>query len=232
MKKLLLGIGTTLAVLLVAAGQHARAAAVYATAADLTGSRNSGLGGGLVPGGDWASDGDTETISWSIVNNGNGTWNYTYTLANFSKPGISHFLLDLTDDAVFPTVDPQVVTSVSPANYELFFDNFVPGGMGNSNVGLPAPIIGVKIQFTGGGSFPSAVSFTSNRAPVWGDFYVKGGKDSFVYNAGLVNHASDNKGIFLARPDGAVSVPEPTSIAMVAMAGVAGLGLARRRRAK
>jgi hypothetical protein len=100
-----------------------------------------------------------------------------------------------------------------------------------SNPGFPASasIVGLKFDDTVGEA-PFTVTFDSNRAPVWGDFYVKGGNDSFAYNTGLTDHLSDDPNDFIARPNGATApVPEPGTLAMLGL-GLAGLSQWSRRK--
>jgi hypothetical protein len=81
-------------------------------------------------------------------------------------------------------------------------------------------------------------SFRSNRVPTWGDFYAKGGRDSWLKNSGFndldpldLSPSADvtNK---ILRPDtGYTPVPEPSTMILMGL-GLAAAGVVRRRRQK
>ena len=209
----------------------ASTAPIYGTAvtgSDLASARNES-GGGLTTGGDYATDSLDQMIAWAIVDQGGGVWSYSYTLSDFAGPALSHWILDLTDDCVETVNQRSCVDSDWP---DLSLGSF-QGGPGNP--GQPNIIVGVKFDETGdffdeqGGS--GTFTFLSNRRPVWGDVYMKGGNGNFAYNTGLetANRASDDKGLFIARPNGddAQDVPEPATIALLGIGG--GLAAMRKR---
>lgn len=229
------------ALMTVLGASAASADPVYGTSADLTGSRteanlvlltNTSSGPNLS---DYA--GKSLNIAWEITQINASAFSYTYTFTGFTQPTISHIILDLTDDAVFPQVDPRAVTETtfngSPDNVNLIFDEFETnpensGGPGGSNPGFPIGPTIVGVKFEGMDSLdPLVISFTSNRAPVWGHIYVKGGNNGFAYNAGLLDLNSTDVLDFIARPNGVV--PEPSSLALCGTAALAGLGLGVRR---
>lgn len=204
------------------------AAPVYDTTvalADYTGSRS--IGSGLTGAG---SFGQNFQVDWNIVNNGNGTFSYTYTISNFGGKGggLSHIIVDLSDVCLQQSgcVDKGEIGTYSSTS------------QGNSNPNLPAVIVGVKVD-TGGSSALYTITFLSDRLPVWGDFYAKGGKfskdpDVFnsVWNNGNPNHLSESKLDFIARPDSirltGGDVPEPGSL-MLLGGGLLALGFLRKR---
>ncbi len=200
------------------------------TAASYTGSRTGSV---LDAGGNYTS---AFSIAWSITSADNGLLRYTYTLTGFRNPGISHLIVGLSDDCrrSLGCVLGARVGSAAATDYEL--GDHAPGGRGNSNPGLAGAFYGVKFNTPGSVSGVSGVtfSFLSDRAPVFGDFYAKGGNDSYAQNDGLLaaNRQSNDVNHFVARPDTHAVVPEPSTYALLGT-GLAGLlGVAARRRGR
>jgi hypothetical protein len=214
------------------------AAITYGSSAlgELAGSRIEGSG--IVTTGDWDNADEEETIEWLIAPLGGGLWSYTYTFLNFVQPAISHFILDLTDDCVDPGDTGCVVNpEYDPGKLELgaYDKDGKVGGKDkdkdgkSSNPGFPddAEIIGIKFDFGNDGTV--IYTFVSNRGPVYGDFYVKGGSESGAYNFGLPDHLiQDNVTAFIARPNGAGEIPEPASVVAVGTGLIAVVALRRR----
>lgn len=131
--------------------------------------------GGVVGGGNWATD---VSLGWSVADVGDN-YLYSYTFQS-PTPGLSHFILQTSSN--FERVNISGNSNV----YELKL--YSPEDPGNSNPGLPGDLFGLK--FGGFGSTEGSIgewnfNFTSDRAPMEGDFYAKGGDDSFAYNSGF-----------------------------------------------
>jgi len=202
--------------------------------ANLTGSRTTPdivITAGLVAN-------PSPSISWSIVpiiNTANYTYSYTFT--GFASPAISHFILELSTNCttINSTADPCFVESEART-----IEGIKEWGVESGNPGFPvgSSIWGVKFDF--GGESPLVYSFTSNRIPVWGNFYIKGGSDEWAYNAGLAivdvngDFTSEKISDFIARPDSEKlppneTVPEPSTYALI---GGSLIGLAALRNRK
>jgi len=195
-------------------------AQVWGTAADMSGSRSIS-GGGLVAG----DPGYTSlNISWSIVQEGN-LLRYTYTFSGLSPVNqISHAILSLS-----PGCAAGCITGVTGGTAE--FGTF--DGSSPANPNMPNSISGVKINTTGDASGNLVYSFLTDRAPVWGDIYVKGSNNLYSYNVGLesANRLSNDVNFFIARPDTQPmsTVPEPSTYALMG-SGLLGIAAAARRR--
>jgi hypothetical protein len=189
-----------------------QAAFIWGTDAsgELTGSRS--VDNGIVAVGDWSYD---FGISWDVEAVDDG-WVYSYGI-NDAQKDISHLNLEVTHDYPEPLVGHNGQFLLPTW---LFADN--PG-----NPGQPADIFGVK--FDHGADF---ISFFSDRAPVYGNFYAKSGTGTYAFNAGMLNLPDLDKYDFIVRPDGgAIPTPEPATMAMMGL-GLGALALRRRRRNK
>ncbi|MHC4232544.1 MAG: hypothetical protein ACYSTW_08080 [Planctomycetota bacterium] len=140
---------------------------------------------GLTASGQWRTDGFQ--VAWDIRSKGDRTWRYRY---DFTKPvgaslkkDVSYLIIQVSENFTSQDISGGWV----PGWYETG---------GPSTPGLPGPIWGVKVELDDHNSF----SFDSTRAPMWGDFYAKGGTSqqgtvwNVVYNSDFgvwVSNAND-----------------------------------------
>jgi|GEM_PF-946806 len=153
------------------------ASSISQAANSWTGSLST-VGGALTSGptGNKQWGGKATTISW-LVTQTNAGYNYSYTLtAPTGSFGISHMILECSDNFT----DAGVTGKYSGST------------QGQSNTGFPSGKSMFGTKFNTGATWVQQVSttnwivtFNSTHAPVWGDFYAKGGQSSYVYNTSL-----------------------------------------------
>lgn len=132
---------------------------------ELTGSRDSTATGGVTGTKAWANGGFN--IAWDIQFDDNtDQWTYQYHLTTSAKD-ISHWLLEVTEDSDSVLVAPGSSAAVSPTTYS-------PSDPGKSNPLLPNSLFGVKFDY---GDTDEVYTLVTDRAPVYGVFYAKDGKD-------------------------------------------------------
>jgi len=187
----------------------------------------AGGDGLMVTGGNWLTAG--ATLDWEVDDLGGGLWHYKYTFNTNSSPETSHFILELSLGVTERDILNLDVTDQFGDVEVSFFDP------GPGNPGLLGQIFGIKIDETVGN--PLIIEFDIRRAPVWGDFYAKGGSTSFAYNAGFLAADPANppaNGSLLdhiLRPDTTNGiVPEASSIAAWSICAAFGALVAYRRR--
>ncbi|MDX2039508.1 MAG: PEP-CTERM sorting domain-containing protein [Isosphaeraceae bacterium] len=235
-----LAVLVALALLAGFGGREAAAGPVYGTpvapAYFLSGNtRSSNDPNQLITFGDYTG-GAVETLTWEIADLGNDTWSYRYIFTGFT-PAVSHLILELSYDAVYDeagdlspdplAVDDPEENGVDFPSGDVIFGTYGPA---SGNPGFPAGTSIVGVKFDNLGSSPLTIEFLSNRAPVWGNVYAKGGKSS-LWNTGLQNLSSSDIQNFIARPNGGsvTSVPEPATLASTAL-GLVFAAIVRFRR--
>lgn len=179
------------------------AMASSAYAAPITGSIDSGEGGGMIATAGW--DGGNATLSWSVSESG-GVWTYDYRWLTESK-ALSHIIFSVSE-----TFTRANILAGTTAGWSLGWF----GDEGNSNPGIPDLIYGLKF---GGNDTDESFRIVTDRAPRWDDFSAKdgrdGGVDVYAYNASFgsapvaYTAGSSPYGYALVPDTITSSVPEP-----------------------
>ncbi len=164
-------------------------------------------------------------ISWNITyNNVTGIYNYSYSFfgPNQTALEMSHFILEVSPNCSVVEGQSECVWGFQGKTE--FKENW---SSGPGNPGMPGGIFGVKFD-----EERSTYTFSSDRNPVWGNFYAKKGT-SGLWNLGLESTYanSGNSLYFIPRPDTdspTPEIPEPGTWALIG-AGLAAVGLLRRR---
>lgn len=180
----------------------------------------------------WAGTGTSITY---IVDDttSTGYWHYKYilTVDSGDSAGISHMNLETSPDF---TAD-----KIKNLEHSGTMDEMDVGWLEkNAGSTMPEGMYGIKFDsLSTGGEF--TVEFDSLRLPIWGDFFAKDGSGVQVYNAGFTSPDSDpdplepssnppaNVTDHILVPDTSM-IPEPASVAVLALGGV--MLLIRRRR--
>jgi hypothetical protein len=187
------------------------------------------------------------TISWQVSEKGDNTgWTYQYCW-DFpdERTNISHLIIEVTPDArstdfsnFFTSLDSGV-TWVAAQEGSVSVQEFTSGN--GSNPGMPDDMWGIKFDGDAafGGQSAVCIKFDSIRAPVWGDFYAKGGNDGGAWNDGFTTDDSDPMTAVvltgtlpdssqdpqhIVRPNGAI--PEPASFVVWFLMGLTWAGSA------
>ena len=192
----------------------------------LSGSLTS-ADGGLDGVGQWVNPGPA-TISWVITDMGS-YYNYEYTLSvPENAKSISHFIVGVSS-----TFSESNFWNATGSFSVAEIDDF---SQANGNPDMPGGLHGLKFDETSGDTL--VISFDSDRVPVWGDFYAKGGGNpaSQVWNSGFVtanpmDPAMDGSllGHILVPDTNTIEVPEPITLSLLCVA-LLGMVLVKRPR--
>ncbi len=180
------------------------------------------------------------TMSWTVIDEDNTyplfPWKYSYafTVAG-TKGAISHLILETTEGLAVNDFAGLTGATLDPEN---------PIGMQETGSPyLPEPVYGIRFNPPSSEQMSMTWSFFSNRAPVWGDFYVRDGlpqgQPNVAWNTGFTTPndvdptdgpANGSVSYHILRPDGVSGppIPEPFTMA-TALLAIAGFGLYVRR---
>jgi hypothetical protein len=176
----------------------------------------------------WMSDG--MIINWEINQNADMSWDYRYWFRNYAggipTKAISHMVIAISPDATS--------RDFWDANGPLEIRTW--SGDDSGNPGMPGSLYGMKIDIS-----DDEYYFTSTKAPVWGDFYIKDGNFDqnpvYAYNTSFgdpdpldppANGSIENK---ILRPDSvSIPIPEPSTLLLFGSALAFAGGFRRFRR--
>lgn len=188
---------------------------------NVTGSRSSG--NGITSGGDWTAF-DLEFLI--TFDSNTSLWSYRYEFF-VDDPDPSHFIFEVSTFITEDNIDAMILDEL----FAIEDDDPKMHGPDPGNPGFPVggDFYGVKAEELDGLPSPRVITFLSPQAPIWGDFYVKGGSDSFAFNTGIGTDPTLGDAPFtnwIPVPDtvNGQSVPEPGTLLLL---GAALLGLRR-----
>lgn len=193
----------------------------------ITGSIDATSGGGMTATGAWGEIAPEAKLSWAVtaLTTKPGFWMYEYTFQVPEKE-LSHFILETS--STFTVANLSSVTG----GWELG----TWGTEGNSNPGMPEELYGLKFP---GSNLLDGFLVVTDRAPMWGSFYAKDGRDGtddvFAYNASFGEHSSASisgpapYGLILVPDTKSTAIPEPGSALLLGIGFLAMAGMRKRR---
>ncbi len=174
--------------------------------------------GGLMGTGTWA---DNFMVSWDVQQQSDLSWYYEYRLTGLTgdnlRKAVSHLTVEIS-----PNVPESRFWGFSLSTGDVEF-----GGFENITTAM-------KLDWGA-----TTYSFHSWQAPVWGDFYAKGGVDEdtkielAIWNAGfgladpIATAADGSIDYKILRPDTYSSIPEPGTLLLFGV-GLMGAGIRKR----
>jgi len=149
----------------------------------------------FVTGSDWLPSGTfTTTLSWKVDNTTTpGMWHYEYTLQVPNKGGpaadIQRVIIEASNGSAGPAFTKADLYSLTstPAGWIQDIGVGLYGPSDNPN--LPRQLYGIRLTTANIDPKTLTISFDTDRAPVWGDFYARSyvvnGDFCALYNYGL-----------------------------------------------
>lgn len=224
----------------------AAATAVPLSASLHQGSRSTADAAEIFGTGKYGADKGGFEISWNISQEGD-LYRYQYVFSNGQGKGvaqdISHVTLQVSAQFVFSDFAGIIKGSLKEGDLR----TYKPTDPGKSNPNLPGEIYGAKFDPPAKSGGKQYVEFLSTRAPTWGDFYAKSGKEggkggawTTVWNTGfgIAPPPASATGIitlaYIAVPDTKTVevIPEPVFLQLGALTGMGGLALRRKLRTR
>jgi hypothetical protein len=173
------------------------------------------------------------SLSWTVDDETNqGYWTYAYEFTAGADPELSHAIIELSSNF---TPSNIIFPGTTPVPPELGEDN--PKTHDTS----AGEIWGLKWEF-GAPGLTATFTLVSDKSPMWGDFYAKGGQE-YAYNSGFGfdpppttaigdgNAELPDVGAWVLVPDTGNSVPEPGTMFLLG-SGLIGIGVFARRKFK
>ena len=214
---------------------------------------------------DFLPDNNGFKFSWDISLE-DTVYTYKYTVSgvgdNYLSFGLSHLNVEVSTDSQFTMMLAEAVNRIDDDPYyqnlykssppsEIPFEGpatFEPGRGSNPN--MPDDIYAIKWNTDGNaGIFGNhmdivefVITFTSDKYPVWGDFYAKDGSHNQIvaeaWNTGFLETPTETSDFihWIARPDtggggGGGGIPEPATILLLG-SGLLGLAVSGKKRFK